>query len=182
MRAANSRKKKIFWALVTLGLIVWGLLLAAPEESDPRDFVKAEVIYVIDGDTLLIRSKDFSENKKLRLIGIDTPESVSEDASKNCREGELAAARTKEIIDGAGSEIYYETDREQYDVYGRFLAYVYVKDPASGEYLSVEEQLLSEGLCKAYFVGENDKHKAAYRKLQDRARQEGAGFWGSGFY
>lgn len=64
MKFTNSNnKKKIFWSILTAALVVWGLLLAVPEKTDPRDYVKADVIYVIDGDTLLIRSKDFPEKK-----------------------------------------------------------------------------------------------------------------------
>lgn len=53
----------------------------------------AEVVRVVDGDTLLCLID--GEERYVRLIGVDAPESVSPDESKNCDEGKLAAEYTR---------------------------------------------------------------------------------------
>ncbi len=81
-----------------------------------------DVVRVVDGDTLIINFNDVEE--RVRLIGINTPESVHSDESKNTPEGTLASDYTKSLAEGKQVEL--EFDEELRDQYDRMLAYVYI--------------------------------------------------------
>lgn len=81
------------------------------------------VTYVVDGDTLVCNID--GENKYIRLIGVDTPECVCGDTSRNCTFGESAAKYTKSLVK-PGDTVYLEYDTGKTDKYGRTLAYVYL--------------------------------------------------------
>ena len=82
-----------------------------------------DVLRVIDGDTIEIDLHGPKE--KVRMIGIDTPESVHPDASKNTDVGIVACEYTKELLDG--KKVSIELDVQARDQYGRILAYVYLE-------------------------------------------------------
>ena len=79
-----------------------------------------EVVKVVDGDTIKLMID--GEKKNVRLIGIDTPESVHPDSEKNVPEGKLASDHTKELV--GSSELYIEYGTEPQDRSGRPLCYV----------------------------------------------------------
>ena len=57
-----------------------------------------KVIYVVDGDTIIVDTDD--EKTKVRMIGIDTPESVHNNESLNCEFGKSASEYTKSLLNG----------------------------------------------------------------------------------
>ena len=130
--------------------------------------------YVIDGDTIMV-SKDGRE-QKVRMIGIDAPESVHEDASKNVPEGETASAYMRELLEG--KNVYLEYGQEDHDKYGRDLAYVYLEDGAS----MAEILILKAGYAQLMIVSPNNEHERELRRAQEDAKKLGLGFWGTGFY
>lgn len=94
----------------------------APKESD--DVQKTTVVKVIDGDTIVV---DLDGNDQtVRLIGIDTPESVNPDQSKNNVYGEYASDHTKSLIK-SGDIVYLSKDQSDTDKYGRLLRYVWLE-------------------------------------------------------
>lgn len=80
------------------------------------------VLRVVDGDTFVVNYNGVEEY--VRLIGVDTPESVHPDSEKNTEAGILASDYTKARLEGKQVEL--EFDVQQRDMYGRLLAYVYV--------------------------------------------------------
>lgn len=100
--------------------------IISTEESSESDIIFYNVIRVVDGDTIII-NKDGAETK-VRLIGVDTPESVAtgNNAYKNCVEGKIASEFTKDLLDGASVSLEYDVSPQ--DKYGRDLCYVYLKD------------------------------------------------------
>lgn len=96
----------------------------------------AKVVRVVDGDTLSVRVSDGSE-ERVRLIGIDAPESKSPDEAENCPEGEQAAAHLQEALP-KGSRVWLSKDVSERDRYGRLLRYVWLEEPA-GEAASPQE-------------------------------------------
>ena len=96
---------------------------------------KAEVIRVIDGDTLQVRLVS-GEEATVRLIGVDAPESVHPDSAKNTPEGKAAASFTENLC--FGRTVYLEYDAEKEDAYGRRLAYVYLEEGRMLNLLLVE--------------------------------------------
>ena len=138
-----------------------------PEE--PSTFVEVEVQRVVDGDTIIV-SLD-GANERVRMIGIDTPESVAPDASRNVPYGKIASAFTKEKLEGKTVEL--EFDVEERDQYGRILAYVYI----NGEMFN--KTLLDEGHASVYTWPPNVKYVEVFKEAQIAAREAGKGQWSS---
>lgn len=125
------------------------------------------VIKVVDGDTLII---DYDgENRYVRFIGIDTPESVNPDETKNTEEGKIASDYTKSIIT---DKIYLEYDIQKEDKYGRLLAYVYLND---GTFLN--EKIILEGYAYILTVVPNVKYMLKFKNAFDDARDNQRGLW-----
>lgn len=95
---------------------------------------RASVVRVVDGDTLVVDRGRGEE--KLRLIGIDCPESVNSDKTKNTEEGRAASDFTKSVV-AAGQLVWLQKDTSDTDRYGRLLRYVWLSEP--GDVGSAEE-------------------------------------------
>ena len=126
-----------------------------------------KVLKVVDGDTIKIKYNGKTE--KVRLIGIDTPESVSPNKSKNCEEGKIASNFTKNYLEGKNIKI--EFDVQQRDKYNRLLAYIYIDNQMYNEIL------LKEGYAKLDTVPPNIKYVNDFKKLQEKARKNKKEFW-----
>lgn len=133
-----------------------------------------EVVKVIDGDTIIVDID--GEEVRVRLIGVDTPESVSTDESKNTAEGKEASEYTTEQL--TGKPVYLEYDEGLTDTYGRTLAYVYLEDGKS----MFNKKLLEQGYARVMTVEPNTKYAEEFEKLEAAAEEAGAGFWGTGFF
>lgn len=145
------------------GKIVQGII--------PNGKVEAKVLRVVDGDTLKIQIAD--KDYKVRLLGVDTPESVSPKKEKNTKEGKIASEYTKKNLEG--KDIILEFDVSPYDRYGRLLAYVYVDG------ICYNEKLLEEGYAKVMMISPNVKNSKYYRQIEKQAKENNAGFW-NGFF
>ena len=139
---------------------------------------------VIDGDTLLLKTDD----EKLRLTGIDAPESVHRDESKNTVYGSMASDHLKELVH-AGSTVYiYLPDDQKEDIrerdnYDRLLRLVWTSRPdISGglteELLrqSLNGRMLLDGYAVAYIMEEEPWGDLFYR-FQKEAMDAAAGLW-----
>lgn len=91
----------------------------------------ASVVRTIDGDTIVVNLDGKEET--IRLIGVDTPESVHPDKSKNSDAGVAASQFTEFYLSNQNVEL--EFDVQERDKYGRILAYVYTKDGMFNEKL-----------------------------------------------
>lgn len=140
----------------------------------------ATVVSVIDGDTLLVKQKD--KEIKVRLIGIDTPESVNPDASKNNEYGTIASNYTKSLV-SAGSTVYLEYDEDKTDDYGRTLAYVWLRnDKDSSSNADVSHYMLNGILiANGYAVNKvykpNDRYSIVFASLRTTAEKNKIGLW-----
>ena len=126
--------------------------------------LKGTVIEVIDGDTfkLALGSPSFrlvnEEKITVRLLGIDTPETVYPGKTVEPF-GPEASAFLKDLVQG--KEVLMLMDNEVWDAYGRLLAYVYLPDGRS-----VQRELLRAGLAEVY-------RKYDYSKKNDYLGDEG---------
>lgn len=153
-----------------------------PNGGDSSEYVPATVVYVVDGDTVFARTPDYPDGVKVRYLGIDCPESVNYNQSKNSEEGQIASERNKELIAASDKKIYLEFDENRFDQYDRMLAYVWVYDKDSQSYVLAEEKLLSEGLCETLFYEPNDKYSDYFYGLEKEAKKNKTGFYGTGYY
>ena len=83
-------------------------------------------IRTVDGDTIIVEEKN-GENKRVRMIGIDTPESVAQEEERNNEYGEMASEFTKSLLSNTDT-LYLEYDVDADDQYDRVLAYVWLED------------------------------------------------------
>lgn len=159
--------KKIITIILVIGIIF--AFTACGEEVSlygPYDVVK-----VVDGDT--IRVDIDGVETKVRMIGINTPESVHNDESKNTEEGKMASSFVSGLV--GGKQVYLEYDVEAEDQYGRMLAYVYLDDKET----MVERILLSMGYAEIMTVQPNSKYADEFYEIQKQAREARVGFWGT---
>jgi len=106
---------------LALGLVLAGCSLPGRDRAAALPRGTGTVVRPVDGDTAVIRIG--GEDEHVRFIGIDTPESVSEDVPVECY-GPESKARTAELLP-IGTVVRLERDVEARDRYGRLLAYVY---------------------------------------------------------
>lgn len=125
------------------------------------------VVRVVDGDTIVISYQ--GKEEKVRLIGVDTPESVHSDASKNTPYGKIASDYTKAQL--TGKTIQLEFDVQERDKYGRLLAYVYVDGKM------YNKTLLEEGHAKVATFPPNVKYVEEFQQLEQKAQEEQIGMW-----
>jgi endonuclease YncB( thermonuclease family) len=136
---------------------------------------KARVVRVIDGDTLKVKLAT-GQTVTVRLIGIDTPETVKPGTAVECG-GRDATARMKKLAlrNGVGRSVTLTSDPTQdaVDRYGRVLAYV------DGDGADFGRSLVSSGWAKTYVYGQGFRRVGAYRRAQASARKArpGRGVW-----
>ena len=147
-------------------------VLSSVSKTTSGDATKQEVVVkrVVDGDTFIV-DKNGSEIK-VRLIGVDTPESVAtgKNAYKNCEEGKTASKFTKKLINE--KTIYLEYDVGTTDNYGRHLCYAYLEDGRM-----VNEILLKKGYARIITIQPNVKYADRFKDLQTDAINKKVGFW-----
>lgn len=94
--------------------------------EEESDYQQVELVRVVDGDTIVVK-QDGSE-LKVRLIGVNTPESVSPDEEKNSEEGDAASEYLKTYLSDVTS-LYLQSDVSDVDIYDRVLRYVWMEIP-----------------------------------------------------
>ncbi|MDO5301370.1 MAG: thermonuclease family protein [Tissierellia bacterium] len=154
-------------------LLLLALLSAClPLEEVPRDLTPVRVERVVDGDTFVAQGP---EGKiRVRMIGVDTPESVKPNTPVEYYALE-ASAFTKEQL--TGKKVYLETDEEERDHYQRVLAYVWL-DKARDEDEDLYNYLIvAEGYARSRPYPPNTRHQKLLDEAQDLARKERAGMW-----
>lgn len=134
-------------------------------------FVTAQDFYlctrVVDGDTIVVEIEDKQE--KVRLIGVDTPETVH--PSKPVEYfGREASEFTKLMVEG--KKVRLEYDWQKRDKYGRLLAYVYLE---YGTFLNAE--IIKQGYGFAY-TKYPFKYLEEFRQYEREARENKKGLWG----
>ncbi len=145
---------------VRLVLATAALLAIAPAEST------AQVVErVVDGDTIIVRDVG-----RVRLIGVDTPETVHPGRPVEFF-GREASAFTKRLVDG--KRVRLEYDQQRTDRYGRTLAYVHLPD---GTFVNAE--IIRRGYGHAY-TRFPFQYLERFRGLERDARRAGRSLWGS---
>lgn len=145
------------------------------DEEAPSLQEKASVVRVVDGDTYVVNYKD--SEIKVRLIGVDTPESVASDeylektGKENTDFGKEVSAYMKTKL-SAGDTIFLEFDVDKEDDYGRTLVYAYFSD---GE--MIQKHLLKNGLAKVMTIQPNVAHSDEFAAIEAEAMKNGVGMW-----
>lgn len=165
-----KRKKTLLLSTLTM-LIGLASYMALEWVAPPSDDTYL-VTRVVDGDTLVVEIDGLEE--KVRLIGIDTPESVHPDADRNVEYGKIASAFTEEQLEG--KLVSLEFDVQERDKYGRLLAYVYLDG------IMFNETLLAEGHAMVATYPPNVKYVDRFLEIQSQAREAKLGVWAGSFF
>ncbi len=139
------------------------------DESPTALDANATVEYVVDGDTVDMIIDGVEE--RVRLIGIDTPETKKANTPIQCF-GPEATAFTQSLLP-EGTAVYLERDVEARDVYGRLLAYAYVAQ--TGAFVNLE--IVREGYAQPLTIPPNVAHSAEFVDAARAAERDNAGLW-----
>lgn len=130
------------------------------------------VTKIIDGDTLSIDINGIKET--LRLIGINTPETVDPRKPVECF-GKEASAKANELLSGKRIRIEKDPTQGDRDKYGRLLAYVYREDG-----LFFNKKMIEEGYAYEYTYNLPYKYQAEFKEEQRMAKVAKKGLWAPG--
>ncbi|MDE0804695.1 MAG: thermonuclease family protein [Acidimicrobiales bacterium] len=145
---------------------------ALDTESGPSpsaDAGQGVVVRVIDGDTVDVDLD--GQRERVRLIGVDTPESVAPERPVQCY-GVEASDHTRSLLP-VGTVVRLERDEVGRDQYDRLLAYVYRVD----DDLLVNLDLIEGGFADAVTYGDNEALYDTFVAAESTARADGAGLW-----
>ena len=147
--------KKTFYLLLLL--LIPSMLIAQDSYLCTR---------VVDGDTIIIKMN--GKQERVRLIGVDTPE--TKHPKKPVEDfGHEASVFTTRLVEG--KKVTLEYDQEKRDKYGRLLAYVYLED---GTFLN--EEIIKQGYGFAY-TKYPFKYLDDFRGFEKEARDNKNGLW-----
>jgi micrococcal nuclease len=124
------------------------------------------VVRVVDGDTIIVSPKE-----RIRLIGVDAPESVAPNQAVECM-GRESSRFLAELLP-KGTEVRLGFDVEREDRYGRTLAYVWVT--TTGVFVNAE--LVGRGFAQPLTIPPNIAHADEIADLARAARQADRGLW-----
>lgn len=156
-------EKRFLWFIL---LFCCGIAIGCTpvDQPKPNGEMKATVKRVVDGDTFETTAGD-----KVRLIGVDTPETVKPNHPVEPY-GKEASDYTKQLLTNQSIRLLY--DIELRDRYGRLLAYVYLED---GTF--VNEMLIRDGYARIMTIPPNVKHAELFLQAEQDAREKDRGLW-----
>jgi micrococcal nuclease len=167
----NSEIRKLLSVLLlsllaSLLALLSGASTSVPETNEGPYMVEK----VIDGDTIKVSIEGKLET--IRLVGIDTPETVHPQKTVECF-GLEASKKAKELL--LNKEVYLESDSSQgdSDKYQRLLKYVFLENGTNVNLL-----MIKEGYAYEYTYDLPYKYQKEFKEAQKLARDTRTGLWG----
>lgn len=142
-----------------------------PTKQPPRKRHPARylVLAVVDGDTVDVA---YQGSSRIRVIGIDTPETVSPSVSDECG-GPAASRVAHELLDGKSVTLTFDPSQGRRDRYGRLLAYIGV--PGTGDFGLA---MIKRGRAAEYPYDTAYRQQSIYQAAEGDARATGRHMWG----
>ncbi len=128
-----------------------------------------QVVRVVDGDTIDVHISD--QTKRLRLIGIDTPETVDPNKPIQCY-GPEASAKAKELLMGNFVNLEEDATQGDADKYGRLLRYVFLKDSTN-----FYKWMIENGYAREYTYSTPYKYQDEFKAAEVAAKASKVGLW-----
>ncbi|MFQ5801607.1 MAG: thermonuclease family protein [Candidatus Methylomirabilales bacterium] len=166
MRKSERSRKRVLLFLTILALLITVETLWTLSGGDPKG-AWVLVTDVVDGDT--VHAGRGWRRTTVRLIGVDTPETVHPDKSVEFY-GPEASEFTERSLAGKWVHLEFEPV-DQIDVYGRLLAYVFLDDGTL-----FNRELVRQGYARAY-TRFPFQYREEFRLTQAEARDAGRGLW-----
>lgn len=140
-----------------------------PEQKNSEDMERVNVSRVIDGDTVEVKMPD-GEKESVRLLLIDTPESVHPDKPEQPYGEESSEFAEKRLTEG--KKVRLEYDGPKRDNYGRLLAYIWTNDK------NFNQEMLEEGYARyAYEYEPPYKYQDEFKEAEKEAEEKGERIW-----
>ncbi|SFE57899.1 thermonuclease family protein [Peptostreptococcus sp. D1] len=180
IRITRKKNIKILCTLIFLFFNILFLTGCSNLSSNNSNFYEtAKVTKVVDGDTINIQVNE--KNYKVRMIGVDTPETVHPSKPIQFYGREASDYTKKNLTD---KTVYLQKDVSDTDKYGRLLRYVWTTPPSSDnpseeeiiEYM-YNANLVKNGYAHAYTYQPNSRYSDLFSKLQSSAREKNIGLW-----
>lgn len=149
---------------------VLGTTQSTPSAQLADDLVP--VTKVVDGDTIQVLINN--EYKTIRLIGINTPETVDPRRPVQCF-GKEASNETKRLLEA--QKVILRKDVSEVDKYDRLLRLVYLSLP-DGQLLFINDYLVRQGYASAYTYPPDIKFDTQFKEAEKEAREAKRGLWG----
>ena len=139
------------------------------EKATSTGYSYYKVSGVVDGDTIKINMNGKIET--LRLIGLDTPETLDPRKLVQCF-GKEASNKAKELL--IGKKVRIETDSSQgsKDKYNRTLAYIYLEDG-----LFYNKYMIEQGYAHEYTYNVPYKYQSEFKEAVRKAQESKLGLW-----
>lgn len=181
--------KKVLWIIVLVLLILGGeeiikvdneevFSTASPlvfQEETREPLIQktlSPVLRIIDGDTIEVNRNGVSE--KVRLIGVNTPETVDPRRKVECF-GKEASRFVADVLTGTLVSLEADTSQGDRDRYGRLLRYVYLSD---GSLLN--KTIIAEGYGYEYTYGVPYRYMNDFKYTERTAQKLKKGLWAEG--
>jgi micrococcal nuclease len=171
----NNQIKAILIALIILATSGATYVSSEPKyskkpvpEINPTE--QYEVNKVVDGDTFSIKIDKRIIN--VRMIGVDTPETVDPRKTVQCF-GKEASDKTKELLVNQTVRLEIDKTQGKLDKFGRILAYVYRSDE-----IFINSYLIENGYAHEYTYNIPYKFQEEFKNLEKIAKEEKRGLWG----
>ena len=142
----------------------------------PKGSVKATVERVVDGDTMKLKLDKTKEVVTLRLLLVDTPESVKKgvDPQPYSIEASNFAKNTLK----AGDTVYIVYDEgDKTDKYDRHLGYLWYYSNDNSNWQMFNETLISQGYARVGYIYSQKRHLDEFYKAQDYAKSNKLNIW-----
>jgi endonuclease YncB( thermonuclease family) len=131
--------------------------------------INATMVSVVDGDTIDVNIKGHRE--RVRLIGIDTPETKKPNTPVQCY-GPEATKFTKSLLP-PDTPLHLERDVVARDDFGRMLAYVYVA--GDGDFVNLT--IITRGFARPLTIPPNSSHSNEFIEAARIAEADNIGLW-----
>ncbi len=146
------------------------LLLASPAHADQPPLFK--VLKIIDGDTLVVDVR--GKRETIRLLGIDTPETVDPRKPVQCF-GKAASDKMKSFVQNKSVILVDDRTQGNRDKYNRLLRYMYLPD---SKRTFINGEMVKQGYAFSY------RHYptsmlSKFNSFEKYAKEHNAGLWRS---
>ncbi len=126
---------------------------------------------VVDGDTTRIWID--GESESIRIIGLDTPETVDPRKPVQCF-GQEASNRAKSLLEDQIITLELDPTQGEFDKYQRRLGYLILPDGRN-----FSKVMIAEGYAFEYTYQKPYKYQAEFKQAEKDAREDGRGLWSS---
>lgn len=152
-------------------------IISSPQHPSVRELEWYPVVKVVDGDTIVVDIAGV--NTTVRLIGLDTPETVDPRKIVQCF-GAEASAGMKKILSNQYVRLEMDPSQGEKDKYGRLLAYVFAPANVRPEGLLLNRYMIAEGYGHEYTYRLPYKYQAEFKAAESEARSQKKGLWADG--